>query len=182
MEAMQLLVREQAQQLNRLLQEAGVRLPEDLEAVLPPLVSAPILAIRKRPERIFTLDDYVASGAATEAQAQELRTAIARRRNIIVAGGAGSGKTTLLNHVLNNREGRRVAVIVNDMSEVNIDSELVRDGGAELTRIFHASLAILAIFLHNQLINSEQREQMRSTPAKQSVFRLLQLSEGEATR
>jgi len=40
----------------------------------------------------------------------------------------------LLNHVLNNREGRRVAVIVNDMSEVNIDGDLVRDGGAELSR------------------------------------------------
>jgi len=54
-----------------------------VQAVLPPLVSAPILAIRKRPPRIFTLDDYVASGAATEAQAEELRAAIARRRNII---------------------------------------------------------------------------------------------------
>ena len=47
----------------------------------------------------------------------------------VLTGYLGAGKTTLINHVLNNQEGYKVAVIVNDIGEVNIDAELIQKGG-----------------------------------------------------
>ncbi|MBL8548258.1 MAG: P-type conjugative transfer ATPase TrbB [Hyphomonadaceae bacterium] len=94
-----------------------------VQAVLPPLSAAPILVIRKRPDVIFRLDDYVAAGVATTLQADRLRQAVAERRNIVVAGGTGSGKTTLLNALLAERafSDARV-VILEDTAELQCAS------------------------------------------------------------
>jgi type IV secretion system protein VirB11 len=71
-----------------------------LQGILPRIVRIPCLNIRKRPTRIYTLADYVAQGALTPGLKRSLEEAVARRKNILVAGGTGSGKTTFVNAVL----------------------------------------------------------------------------------
>jgi P-type conjugative transfer ATPase TrbB len=73
---------------------------ERFQGQYPPLCAAPAFAIRKRPEVVFTLADYVADGAMTQGQALALTVAAEARDNILIVGGTGSGKTTLANAVL----------------------------------------------------------------------------------
>lgn len=83
-----------------------------VQAMMPPIVAAPTLAIRKRPSVIFTLEDYVRDGIATLAQAAQMRAAIVSRRNIVVAGGTGSGKTTLLNALLAESDFAEARILI----------------------------------------------------------------------
>jgi Flp pilus assembly CpaF family ATPase len=73
---------------------------ERFEGLLPPVVTAPAFAIRKPAVAVFTLDDYVAGGIMTTAQAGTLRTAVTERWNVLVTGGTSTGKTTLVNALL----------------------------------------------------------------------------------
>ncbi|MDR2925516.1 MAG: P-type conjugative transfer ATPase TrbB [Azoarcus sp.] len=67
---------------------------------LPPVVSSPTFAIRKKASAVFTLDEYVADGIMTAEQKDAIAKAVAAHRNILVIGGTGSGKTTMTNAVI----------------------------------------------------------------------------------
>lgn len=69
-------------------------------AQLPPIVSGPTFALRKKVVAIFGLADYVAGGTMSEAHRRVLLNAIHAHRNILVTGGTGSGKTTLINAII----------------------------------------------------------------------------------
>jgi type IV secretion system protein VirB11 len=73
---------------------------ERFQGVTLPIVASPAFAIRKRPEVVFTLDDYVSQGVMGPEIAKALRAAVGAKENILIAGGTGSGKTTLANAIL----------------------------------------------------------------------------------
>jgi len=93
---------------------------------LPPIVSAPTFAIRKKAIAIFTLEQYVADGIMTPQQCETLQMAVKNHRNILVIGGTGSGKTTLINAVINemviSNPGERVCII-EDTGEIQCSAE-----------------------------------------------------------
>ena len=76
------------------------RAGERFEGLLPPVSLGPCFSIRKPAERLHTLDDYIADGIMSVPAGDILRAAVARRLNILVAGGTSSGKTTLANALL----------------------------------------------------------------------------------
>jgi P-type conjugative transfer ATPase TrbB len=121
---------------------------ERFEGLLPPVVTAPAFAIRKPAVAVFTLADYVAAGIMTTDQAEVLRTAVASRANILVAGGTSTGKTTLTNALLAEvaKSSDRV-VIIEDTRELqcaapNLVAMRTKDGVATLSDLVRSSLRL----------------------------------------
>ncbi len=69
---------------------------------LPPIVSSPTFAIRKKAIKIFTLEQYVETGVLSPRHSDVIKDAVRQHRNILVIGGTGSGKTTLINAIIND--------------------------------------------------------------------------------
>ncbi len=121
---------------------------ERFEGLLPPVVAAPAFAIRKPAVAVFTLDDYVAAGIMSAAQAEALREGVALRANILVAGGTSTGKTTLTNALLAEvaKTTDRV-VIIEDTRELqcaapNLVAMRTKDGVASLSDLVRSSLRL----------------------------------------
>ena len=85
---------------------------ERFEGVLPPIVRAPTLAIRKRAIGVIRLDRYVSEQILTQSQADFLTYAVKARLNILIAGGTSTGKTTLANALLQEVATTKDRVIV----------------------------------------------------------------------
>lgn len=133
-----------APRLSAELPETGER----FEGLLPPIVAAPVFAIRKPAVAVFTLDNYAASGIMTFDEAVTLRRAVAARSNILVAGGTSSGKTTLTNALLAEvaKTNDRV-VLIEDTRELqcrvpNLVALRTKDGIASLSDLVRSSLRL----------------------------------------
>ncbi|MBX9647549.1 MAG: P-type conjugative transfer ATPase TrbB [Xanthobacteraceae bacterium] len=121
---------------------------ERFEGLLPPVVAAPTFAIRKPAVAVFTLGDYVAAGIMSSHRANALQSAVAARKNIIVAGGTSSGKTTLTNALLAEvaKTSDRV-VLIEDTRELqckapNLVALRTKDGVVSLSDLVRSSLRL----------------------------------------
>lgn len=96
-----------------------------IEGVIPPLASGPSFCIRKKPARVFTLDEYAEAGIMDAGTRDFLEEAVLRHANIIVAGGTGSGKTTLVNALIETMSRlcpHDRVLVMEDTCEIQISS------------------------------------------------------------
>ena len=97
---------------------------ERFQGAFMPIVPSPAFAIRKRPEVVFTLDDYVEQAIMTAGQAEAIRAAAVNRDNLLIVGGTGSGKTTLANAILAEPAfATDRVVLIEDTAELQCSAE-----------------------------------------------------------
>ena len=111
---------------------------------LPPIVSSPVFAIRKRASAIFPLSQYVVDGIMTESQKEVLSNAIRGHRNTLVSGSVGCGKTTLLNALLREIDPGERLIVIEDTTEIqclSVNSVQYRASvEVDMTRLVRTSL------------------------------------------
>jgi len=120
------------------------------EGLLPPIAPSPCFVIRKRASILYTLDHYLKDNIVTRAQAIVLRDAIAKRRNIVIAGGTGSGKTTLVNALIHEMvslgDQAERFVIIEDTLELQCAArnalQLHTTDAADMTRLVRATMRL----------------------------------------
>lgn len=120
------------------------------EGLLPPIAPSPCFVIRKRASVLYTLDHYLKDNIVTRAQAIVLRDAIAKRRNIVIAGGTGSGKTTLVNALMHEMvslgDQAERFVIIEDTLELQCAArnalQLHTTDAADMTRLVRATMRL----------------------------------------
>ena len=120
------------------------------EGILPPVSTAPVFVIRKRPCLIYSLHDYVAAGVLDAGHAEALRAAITARRNIVIAGGTASGKTTLANALIHEMvalgDPNERLVILEDTRELRCAArnavQLHTGDVADLTRLTRVTMRL----------------------------------------
>jgi type IV secretion system protein TrbB len=111
---------------------------------IPPVVSSPVFAIRKRASAVFPLPRYVEQGIMTEAQKEVLSAGVRDHRNIVVSGPVGSGKTTLLNALVREIDPSERILIIEDTTELQCSApnsvQYRTSETADMTRLVRATL------------------------------------------
>ena len=110
---------------------------ERFEALIPPVVAAPVFTIRLRASKVFTLSEYVQAGIMTEHQKDVIESAVSNRQNILVVGGTSSGKTTLTNAIIEaivRLAPEHRLIIIEDTAEIQC--------AAENANLLHATDAV----------------------------------------